>query len=175
MHANPIRSYWWYLKNELTTPLNYLIAGLVGVVIQLGQGNMPWSSWVPYVTPLLVQSFSKAAVKHGNRYNALLLQLPAQRPDPTLVVARDGSIMACAGRTQELIDTMRFNRLDDFFGGALCDELRHILESDKEGATTCDAPPLNGRYLVQCVPVSDGTWWLVWMQRSNTQGNAAAG
>ncbi|MFO8042959.1 MAG: hypothetical protein R6U25_07145 [Alkalispirochaeta sp.] len=164
MHRNPIRSFWWYLGVELSSPINYLIAGLVGLIIQVGQGNAPWASVLPYLTPIVVQSFSKATVKYRDRYNRLLLQLPAERHDPALVVDRDGVIMAAAGRSKEVVTHSGARRLHDLVLSPACPDLDRVLKSAAAESFTCFSDTLVGWFEISAVPVHEGAWWLVWLQ-----------
>jgi hypothetical protein len=164
MHRNPIRPFWWYLWVEFTSPINYLIAVLVGLIIQLGQGNAPWASLLPYLTPVVVQSFSKATVKYRDRYNRLLLQLPAERSDPALVVDRKGMIMAAAGRSEELIQRSGAQRLQDLVLAPACPDIDRVLGGDSAESFTCFSDVLVGWFEVRALPVNGGAWWLVWMQ-----------
>ncbi|MFW5694359.1 MAG: hypothetical protein ACOCYB_04275 [Alkalispirochaeta sp.] len=164
MHGNPIRSYWWYLAVEFSSPINYLIAGLVGLIIQVGQGNVPWASLLPYVTPVVVQSFSKATVKYRDRYNRLLLQLPAERPDPALVVDRSGGIMAVAGRSADIVSRNRARRLHDLVLAPACPDIDRVLGGTEPAHVTCYSDGLAGWFEIHAVPVHEGAWWLVWMQ-----------
>jgi len=164
MHRNPIRSYWWYLRVEFSSPINYLIAGLVGLIIQIGQGNLPWASVLPYLTPVIVQSFSKATVKYRDRYNRLLLQLPAERQDPALVVDRTGAIMAAAGRSAEIVTRTRARRLHDLVLAPACADVDRVLGGTESAHFTCFSDSLVGWFEIRAVPVNDGAWWLVWMQ-----------
>ncbi|MFO8043862.1 MAG: hypothetical protein R6U25_11705, partial [Alkalispirochaeta sp.] len=164
MHRNPIRSFWWYLGVELSSPINYLIAGLVGLIIQVGQGNVPWASVLPYLTPIVVQSFSKATVKYRDRYNRLLLQLPAERHDPALVVDREGVIMAAAGRSKETVARSGARRLHDLVLTPACPDLDRVLTSAAAESFTCFSDTLVGWFEISAVPVHAGAWWLVWLQ-----------
>ncbi|MEX2444202.1 MAG: hypothetical protein WD492_11380 [Alkalispirochaeta sp.] len=169
MHRNPIRSFWWYLWVEFASPINYVIAGLVGLIIQVGQGNAPWASLLPYLTPVVVQSFSKATVKYRDRYNRLLLQLPAERHDPALVVDRQGVIMAAAGRSKGIVERTGARRLHDLLLAPACPDIDRVLAGASAESFTCFSDTLAGWFEVSAVPVHEGAWWLVWMQDVTTR------
>ncbi|MFW5827434.1 MAG: hypothetical protein ACOCU4_05045, partial [Alkalispirochaeta sp.] len=164
MHRNPIRSYWWYLGAEFSAPINYLIAGLVGLIIQVGQGNVPWASVLPYLTPVVVQSFSKATVKFRGRYNRLLLQLPAERQDPAMVVDRQGVIMAAAGRSEDIVRRTGARTLHDLVLAPACSDVDRVLGGTEPAQFTCFSDSLVGWFEIRAVPAQGGSWWLGWME-----------
>jgi len=50
--------YLQYAGKELLAPVNYLLAFIVGSIISLSQHSPLFGSAVPFIVPLLVQTFS---------------------------------------------------------------------------------------------------------------------
>ncbi len=146
--------YLKFVRNELKTPLNYLLAILIGFFINILQRIPLTHSSIPYLIPLLVQIFSKASVKFMHREKDLLLNLPEQRVDPACIISSDGSITAMAGKTKELFEREHVKKIGDFLGG-----IKLAVDSDVlAGKTfysditrkwyTADVKEMNGSYLV---------------------------
>jgi HD-GYP domain-containing protein (c-di-GMP phosphodiesterase class II) len=95
-----LRNYAGYLGAELISPINYGIAAGIGAAILLLQGSGLFSTAVPYVVPVLVQSFSKSYLKFRNRHAERLLSLPGKRSDPAFIMDRKGGILLSSGETR---------------------------------------------------------------------------
>lgn len=91
-----------YAICELTSPLNYTLALIIGVTINHFQGLGIFASPVPFIVPVIVQTISKASVKMANRQTNLLAKLPEHRQDPTFVIDGRGAIIAMAGKTRSI-------------------------------------------------------------------------
>jgi hypothetical protein len=104
--------YLRFLLKELISPLNYLIAFLIGITINYFQGLFVFGSFVPFVVPIVVQSISKASVKFSNRDMNLLVKLPMERKDPAFVMNYKGQIIAREGKTKDLFSK---NKIETFF------------------------------------------------------------
>jgi len=111
-----IAIYIVHIKNELLSPLNYILAIIVGSIINIFQHSPLLISPVPYIVPLLVQIFSKSAVKFQHRKRDKLMQLPEQRLDPAFLMTAKGEICECSGNTQELFNKHNIKNINSFFG-----------------------------------------------------------
>ncbi|NOQ25692.1 MAG: hypothetical protein GQ564_10065 [Bacteroidales bacterium] len=107
--------YFKFLFKELISPLNYFMALLIGVVINYFQGIGLFSSMVPFIVPIIVQSLSKASVKFGNRNLNLLVRLPIEKKDPAFVINTDGEIVVSEGKTKELFTKYNVKNFQDLF------------------------------------------------------------
>lgn len=108
-------SYSLYIIRELVSPINYVIAFFIGVIINIGMGHGVFDGVVPYIVPIFVQALSKASVNFANRDRDLLLSLPSERKDPVFVINRRGQIIASSGKTTEFITTHKVTALNDIF------------------------------------------------------------
>ena len=107
--------YFKFLFKELISPLNYFMALLIGVVINYFQGIGIFSSMVPFIVPIIVQSISKASVKFGNRNLNLLVRLPMEKKDPAFVINTNGDIVASEGKTKDFFTKNNVNNFQDLF------------------------------------------------------------
>ncbi len=118
MHKeNVIITYLRLLGKEFLSPLNYFMAFLIGVVINFFQGIGVFSSIVPYLVPIIVQSLSKASVKFSNRNLNVLVRLPMERKDPAFVMGPEGEIIGSEGVTKKILEQNNISSFQDFFGG----------------------------------------------------------
>lgn len=108
--------YLLYTGKELLSPINYLLAFIVGSIISLSQDNPLFGSLVPFIVPLFVQAFSKSAVKFQHRKKERLMQLPDKRPDPAFVMDKDGLILESTGLTYDLFKDNDIKTIYKFFG-----------------------------------------------------------
>ncbi len=124
--------YFKFLLKELISPLNYFMALLIGVVINFFQGIGIFSSLIPFIVPIIVQSISKASVKFGNRNLNLLVRLPMEKKDPAFVINTNGEIVVSEGETKELFSKNKINNFQDLFENQqIIDIKRMINESCK--------------------------------------------
>jgi hypothetical protein len=124
--------YFKFLFKELISPSNYFMALLIGIVINYFQGMGIFSSMVPYIVPIIVQSISKASVKFGNRNLNLLVRLPMEKKDPAFVINTNGEIVVSEGETKELFSKNQINNFQDLFENQqIIDIKRMINESCK--------------------------------------------
>jgi hypothetical protein len=91
------------------------MAFLIGVVINFFQGIGIFSSLVPFIVPIIVQSISKASVKFGNRNLNLLVRLPMEKKDPAFVINTTGEIVASEGKTKDLFVKNSILNFQDLF------------------------------------------------------------
>ncbi|MGB3179977.1 MAG: hypothetical protein WBB45_01205 [Cyclobacteriaceae bacterium] len=153
-----------YLFRELTLPKNYLMALLIGLSINLLQGNGPFDSLVAYLVPVLVQAFSKAEMRFRNRERDLLARLPQHRADPVMVVDRKGQIVMASGKAwREHKPCHTVCTLQALFGEepaeALLAEMNACPEGVASGTYLC--PALGRPYTVHyCLEEGE---WLVWL------------
>ncbi|MGL1890401.1 MAG: HD domain-containing protein [Spirochaetaceae bacterium] len=98
---------------ELIKPLNYLISFIVGLIINLITTGYIFSNLTPFLVPIFVQSFSKAAVMFKNRKKDILLLLPQENNDPAFVMDENGNIVAAAGKTEHLFKEHGIKKLSD--------------------------------------------------------------
>lgn len=107
--------YLKFVARELISPLNYLMAFMIGMVLNHFQGEGLFASFAPFLVPILVQSISKASVKYKNRGQALLVRLPMEKKDPAFVIDRNGKIVASEGNTRKFFADHEISRLQDLF------------------------------------------------------------
>ncbi len=157
--------YLGYLARELRSPINYVVALLVGAAILIFQGYSPFQSAIPYVVPVLVQALSKSGVKYRNRLGDLLLKLPQERVDPALVANRDGLIVAATGRTQELLDTHSISSVQDLILSASCPDLpERLREAEEQVEITCFSDITRKWYRLQARQADRAEHLLVWLE-----------
>jgi HD-GYP domain-containing protein (c-di-GMP phosphodiesterase class II) len=160
MHSvNIVKAYLYKLFRELISPVNYLLALGIGLVIQLLQGNPVFSSPVPYAVPVLVQAFSKSFLRFRARHNDLLLSLPGRRTDPAFVVDREGNIITSSGSTRELFEKRGILTLEKLLGRELSEKV--FSEADTAGK---EAFPLH--FETYCVPL--GKWYRISVSREDS-------
>lgn len=107
--------YLKYLLRELISPINYILAFLIGFTINFFQGIGIFSSTVPFIVPIIVQSISKSGVKFKNRQVQTLVRLPQLRKDPTFVMKKSGEIVACDGITKSTLQGAGIKCFQDIF------------------------------------------------------------
>ena len=118
MAANTVRKALYcslFIVREFSAPATYVMAFIIGAVINIGMGHDIFHSAIPYIVPIFVQALSKASINFANRDTDLLLALPSERKDPVFVINRRGRIIASAGKTSEFIEAHKVTALDDMF------------------------------------------------------------
>jgi hypothetical protein len=83
------------------------MAFLIGVVIIFFQGIGIFSSLVPFIVPIIVQSISKASVKFGNRNLNLLIRLPIEKKDPAFDINKEGEIVVSEEKNKDLFENQQ--------------------------------------------------------------------
>ena len=119
--------YFKFLFKELISPLNYFMAFLIGVVINFFQGIGIFSSLVPFIVPIIVQSISKASVKFGNRNLNLLVRLPMEKKDPAFVINTSGEVVAFEGKTKDLFSKYKIINFQDLFENQQVSDIKRVL------------------------------------------------
>ncbi|MBR9999371.1 MAG: hypothetical protein KFF73_10390 [Cyclobacteriaceae bacterium] len=104
-----------YVMKELISFQNYLMALLIGIIINFFQGMEIFGSAVPFVVPVMVQTISKALVKFKNHKNMLLIKLPLERKDPAFVIDRTGKMVAFEGLTRNYFKMKNIEHWADLF------------------------------------------------------------
>lgn len=158
--------YFRFLCQELISPVNYLMAGLIGITINHFQGLGMFGSLVPFVVPVLVQTVSKATVKYQNRELNLLAQLPGRRPYPAFVLDNQGKLAAHAGLTRELFKEKSIGSAEELFG----DQLKALLASVRQQGQfygTLELPGLQDCYDVQAEYIDN--CFLVWLSPATAE------
>lgn len=102
-----------FILIEFTKPINYLIALLVGLIINTIVSGNPFSNLTSFLVPVFVQSISKATVHFKNRKKDILLLLPMENIDPAFVIDKSGNIVASTGRTEELLKLHNIKNISD--------------------------------------------------------------
>jgi hypothetical protein len=131
-----LKSILLFLKfagKELTNPVTYLVAFLIGATINAAQGNSIFFSAVPYVVPLFVQGIAKASIKLKNRDMDILCQLPAERKDPAFVIDGQGLIIASEGSTKAFFNKNKVQRIQHLFANEDAKAILSAAESTKDG------------------------------------------
>ncbi len=108
--------YLRYAGKELLSPINYLLAFIVGSIISFSQHNPLFISPIPFIVPLLVQAISKSTVKFQHRKKERLMQLPDKRTDPAFLMDKDGLILESTGLTYDLFKENNIKNIYKFFG-----------------------------------------------------------
>ncbi len=120
--------YFKFLLKELISPLNYFMALLIGVVINFFQDIGIFSSLIPFIVPIIVQSISKASVKFGNRNLNLLVRLPMEKKDPAFVINTNGEIVASEGKTKDYFSKNNIKNFQDLFENQQIIDIRGVID-----------------------------------------------
>ncbi len=157
---------WAIIGRELIRPMTYGMAALIGVIIQLGQGLSIFTSWVPYVVPVVVQVATRVAVQFRQRHVTRLLALPAEHESPAFVMDDAGNVVVSAGRTLTLFQERGITRLDHIFGREQAAALLKRMARDKPAAND-EVQELYAESLEVWFSVKthagQGEDWLVWL------------
>lgn len=103
-----------YIGQEFIKPFNYILALIVGLLINLTSSGNPILAITPYIVPVFVQAISKGVMRFKNRYMEKLLLLPKERDDPTFIMDGDGTIVISIGKTQKLFMDNSIKNITDF-------------------------------------------------------------
>lgn len=167
--STPIRALVGIVGRELIRPTTYVMAALMGVAIQLIQGQPLFGSWAVFVVPVVVQVATRSVVQYRQRHLSRLLALPAEHESPAFVMDGQGRIVAAAGRTQELLRERGVTHLKELLGedGAarLLGRIRHPAPNGNgngEEALELYSEPMNVWYSVK-THAGHGGDWLVWL------------
>ena len=159
------RLYLRYLGAEVASPVNYAIAAGIGAAILLLQGSGPLSSPVPYIVPVLVQSFSKSYLRYKNRHSERLLSLPGKRSDPAFIMDRRGTVLLSSGTTRRRFAEAGVRSLSDLLEPADAERILSAADSE-EGAREFNAfsPLFQGWYEVKVSTETKREDVLVWFR-----------
>jgi len=127
--------YFRFLLKELISPLNYFMAVLIGIVINFFQGMGVFSSFVPFLVPIIVQSISKASVKFGNRNLNLLVRLPMEKKDPAFVINKSGEIVVSEGKTKDIFTKYQITNFQDLFENQQIINIKNLINKSCETKT----------------------------------------
>lgn len=165
---NLLTIYGKYWISEWARPINYITALIVGLLINFLQSREPFTSVVPFVIPMLVQSFARAGVRYKNRFSEILLLLPEERSDPAFVMNKNGQIIASAGKTQSYFKKNNIHSIFDIFKKddlfALFIAVDGTRGTHHVESLELHSSPANKWYLVQVKAVSEKPQVLVWLQ-----------
>lgn len=156
-----------FLGKEFITPLNYLMAFLIGITINFFQGLGLFYSAVPFIVPIIVQGISKASVKFGNRNINLLVRLPTERKDPAFVMNTNGDIVVSEGNTKHFLNHYSVHNFSDLFENQTVASIKGLIYQTcyKDGHQTKEwyAPRIDRWYTVnmKADPFSNNV--LVWL------------
>ncbi len=161
-----IRIYLTFFGLELIRPLNYMVALIIGVVIDLGLGHHIFNSPIPYVIPLLVQSFFQSILKFRTRNRDCLLQLYRERTDPAFIMNAAGRILASTGNTRALLKELGIENIGQLLDQATCRKFLARCEQPGEVSWKEEAysPALDKWYRVKAKKMSRSTDVLVWFE-----------
>ena len=165
MKSNSKGSPLLFLKlilKELLSFQNYVIAFVIGVVINYFQGIGVFNSVVPFIVPIVVQSISKASVKYGNRNLNLLVKLPRERTDPAFVMSGEGLILVCEGKTKELLTSQNVREFSDIFSNNSKEELDECIKRAEQKGDTIFEEIFSPRL---------GNWYQVYLKVDQPSGN----
>ncbi len=162
--------YCRFVLKEFADPLNYLLAGAVGISLNVLQSGSAFSSAAPFLVPVLVQAFSKSAVKFRNRQRDLLVQLPRERRDPAFVMDDEGRILAATGNTARLFEEHGVKRMTDL---ACKDHFAELMLNAQEASERyvheCHSPVLDRWYAVTVSKPAARGEYLVWFDDISTR------
>ena len=128
-----LRMYFRYFGAEVSSPVNYAIAAGIGAAILLLQGSGPLSSPIPYIVPVLVQSFSKSYLRYTHRHSERLLSLPGKRSDPAFIMDRRGNVLLSYGYTHRNFTEGGVQSLRDLLGPAEADRILSAISTEEGG------------------------------------------
>lgn len=103
-----------FIGQEFTKPFNYILAVVVGLLINITTSGNPIQAITPYIVPVFVQAISKGFMRFKNRYMEKLLLLPKERDDPTFIMDNDGTIITSIGKTQKLFTENSIKNITEF-------------------------------------------------------------
>lgn len=160
------------LVRQLVSPINFMIAFLIGCTINYSVGVGIFDEWIPYLIPIIIQAISKTTVNFSNRKNKLLLQLPAKRKDPAFIIDYNGEVLAAMGNTKKLFDQFRIKHLSEIFTPEGAETLLSACVDNHElYEYSCEqyAPLLKNWYRVQLSKDHEFDCILVWTRNINEQ------
>lgn len=164
---NNILIYLRLLAKELISPLNYVLALIIGVIINYFQGIGIFSSLVPFIVPIVVQSISKASVKFNNRHVNMLVRLPIEKKDPAFVINVKGNIIASEGKTKSVFNKHNIHTIFDLFENDKIDSIKIIIndccKTNNHTSYELYSPSLNGWYTVNVKSDTQSNNILVWL------------
>ncbi len=157
--------YLKYLSREMIDPLNYIIAFVIGIIINFFQGEGIFSSAIPFIIPVLVQAISKASAKYNNHEYELLVRLPIERTDPAFVIDRSGNVVAHMGQTRSYFKKYRIKNIKELIDvePGFADSLQDISTSGEIFKTTAYSTPMDKPYKINIKADSHSQYLLVWM------------
>lgn len=155
--------YFRYAGKELLAPVNYLLAFIVGTIISLTQNNPLFSSVIPFIVPLFVQTFSKSAVKFQHRKKEKLMQLPDKRIDPAFLMDKEGRILESTGNTYKLFKENDIKTIYKFFGHPDDCSLEQL------NVKSCYSPVTHKWYSIKISQQDDSGDLLVWFTDVSTR------
>ncbi|NNM66933.1 MAG: hypothetical protein HKM06_02850 [Spirochaetales bacterium] len=150
--------FFWLrsLGNEFCQPLNYVLAFLVGVLINTLQTENPFSSLAAFLVPVFVQAFSKSFLRYSQRHQQTLLRLPGERLAPAFVMDKSGYILASAGWTKQFLQKDKIQFFQELFPSENQQDLLI------PGMSVRDCPRAGCKYLVRIQESSKDL--LVWCE-----------
>ncbi len=111
-----IKLFAGYLGGEFSRFGVYVNSFVVGAVINLFTTGGVFASVVPYIVPLLVQTFSRASLRFVNRFKERLMELPMERETPVFIMDEYGDIVLAGGHTKETFQNFNIVNIKDFIG-----------------------------------------------------------
>lgn len=111
----------------------------VGTVLTFTKRFESLSIVLPFLVPFLVGLFTRVTARLGSRHRDTLVKLPALRRDPAFIIDGDGAIVAAAGNTQRLFETLGVSHIDQFLspsdGRRAIEEVRSRCSDNRERDT----------------------------------------
>jgi hypothetical protein len=128
--------YIKFLFAEFLSALNYLNAFLIGLSVNMFTGLGFPGKPAPYIIPILVQAFSKSAIKFKNRRMERLSRLPTEREDPVFIMNEKGDIILSAGLTMEKFVNDNILNISQIIGNDGFEYLTNSFYDDMKGNKT---------------------------------------
>lgn len=103
-----------YICLEFINPFNYILAIIVGLLINITTSGNALTSITPFLVPIFVQSISKGMMRFKNRFMEKLLLLPKERDDPAFIMDSTGKIVTSIGKTEKLFHDNGITNITDY-------------------------------------------------------------
>lgn len=105
--------YAYYVLQEFKVIRHYALTAIMGgMIFLLSDAFSLYQFIVPFIVLIVVGSFERYRTRDLNT----LIELPAQRDDPSFIMDHTGRIALAAGKTKSLFDSLGVVRIQDFIG-----------------------------------------------------------
>lgn len=149
---------------EWINPVNYITSLIIGILINILEGEVNLLTPLIILVPLVVEVFSKSIVNYLNREKSRLMMLPGERENPTFLMDGDGDIMITTGRTQKLFNQFDVLNIRHFLNLESCDRIFDIIQKNenKPQPIECYSDKTEQWYKVLLKKIKRENEYLVW-------------